>query len=246
MSDTNNNRLNAALQSGRSYRRGLVLGLTVAELFILLLFLLLLLLTALYGAALSGSSDAQEMQVASREAGRLNRLRLMLQAENLKLDRKSIAMLIESRKELQEQSRQQAETIEQLAAKKGIDPSCWHETDAEGKYSQVYLFDVNIFDKSMQVEDLAPPPQYHDEKAGLPLADFPFGKRISDREFLRVTKPIHRFANDRNVRPYPCVFYVRIHDLTSAEAKERYKQAEDIIGAHFYRYRSRRSAGATP
>ncbi|MDD9808037.1 MAG: hypothetical protein OXU34_07185 [Gammaproteobacteria bacterium] len=246
MSDTDNNRLNAALQSGRSYRRGLVLGLTVAELFILLLFLLLLLLTALYGAALSGSSDAQEMQVASREAGRLNRLRLMLQAENLKLDRKSIALLIESRKELREQSRQQAETIEQLAAKKGIDPSCWHETDDKGKYSQVYLFDVNIYDKSMQVEDIAPPTQYHDEKAGLPLADFPFSKRISDREFLRVTKPIHRFANDRKVRPYPCVFYVRIHDLTSAEAKERYKQAEDVIGAHFYRYRSRRAAGGAP
>lgn len=246
MSDTDNNRLNAALQSGRSYRRGLVLGLTVAELFILLLFLLLLLLTALYGAALSGSSDAQEMQVASREAGRLNRLRLMLQAENLKLDRKSIALLIESRKELREQSRQQAETIEQLAAKKGIDPSCWHETDEQGQYSQVYLFDVNIYDKSMQVEDIAPPTQYHDEKAGLPLADFPFSKRISDREFLRVTKPIHRFANDRKVRPYPCVFYVRIHDLTSAEAKERYKQAEDVIGAHFYRYRSRRAAGGAP
>ncbi len=246
MSDTNNNRVNAALQSGRSYRRGLALGLTMAELFILLLFLLLLLLTALYGAALSGNDDVPGMQVASRETGRLNRLHLMLQAENLKLDRKSIAMLIESRKELLEENRQQAETIEKLAAKNGVDPSCWHETDESGKYGQVYLFDVKVHDKDLQVEDLAPPPQYHEEKASLPLAGFPFGKRISDLEFLRVTKPIRQFASDRKVRAYPCVFYVRIHDLTSAAAKERYKQAENTIGSHFYRYRSRRPAKPAP
>ena len=229
----------AALLNKRSYRRGLTFGLAVAELLVLLTFLLLLLLIIPH-AATQPKEGPTEPPARAREpgapAGESREEIARVQEENAAL-RESLS---QDKQELVEKIRQQTIVIERLAKKKGIDPSCWYKTDETGKQNQVYLFDVNIYDEDMEIKDLEPPPQYVEEKARLPLAGFPFGRRISDRRFLRVTQPVYEYAKSGKLRPYPCVFYVRIRDRTAAAAKKRYQQVtEQVIGRHFYRYRSR-------
>ena len=248
-----NTRADVASLRGRSYRRGLSLGLGLSELLVLLLFLVLLLsvpyattrpaATVAPGGALGADTRArpatgQEAESVAlliesrRELGRV-------QAENVVL-RESLSR---DKGELLAQLKQQTLAIAHLAKEKGLDASCWYDFDEAGKQNQVYLFDVNVYDVGVEIKDRKAPAQYTEEKAILPL-DLPYGERISDQDFLRVTKPVYEYARTRKLRPYPCVFYVRIRDRTSAAATataaERYKQAdESVVGQHFYRYRSR-------
>lgn len=234
MGSNTSNKADAALLSGRSYRRGLTLGLGLSELLVVLLFLLLLL-----GVPYATTRPAAEQPADVHESAALliesRRELARVQAENAALRQR----LTQGSEGLLRQLRQQTLAIAHLAKEKGLEASCWYDFDEAGKQSQVYLFDVNVYDVGMEIEDLEAPPQYAEEKALLPL-DLPYGERITDDDFLRATRPIHEYARTRKLRPYPCVFYVRIRDRTSAAAPQRYEQADErVVGRHFYRYRSR-------
>lgn len=275
MASKTNPEADAALMSGRSYRRGLSLGLGLSELLVLFLFLLLLLSVpyattrpaaeappdaaaqmqpgetpkaqpadtpktppgdapqarpgAQPGAPPAASDDSAALLAASRQE--LARA----QAENAAL-RKNLSR---DKQELLDQLEQQTLAIAHLTKEKGLDASCWYDFDDAGKQNQVYLFDVNVYDVGVEIEALEAPPQYAREKALLPL-DLPYGERLSDRDFLRATQPVYEHARTRKLRPYPCVFYVRVRDRTSVASPQRYKQADErVVGKHFYRYHSR-------
>ena len=246
MASNTNSKANAVSLNKRSYRRGLSLGLGLSELLVLLLFLLLL-LGVPYATtppptaptAAQAPATAQPQSADTRKSIELliesRRELARMQAENAALREN----LSQGKEELLKQLTQQTLAIAHLSREKGLDASCWYDFDEAGKQNQVYLFDVNVHDVGLQVEDLEAPAQYAGEKALLPL-DIPYGERVSDRDFLRATKPVYEYAKTRKLRPYPCVFYVRLRDHTSAAAPERYQQADErVIGQHFYRYRSR-------
>ena len=251
MASRTNAKADAVLVGGRSYRRGLSLGLGLSELLVLLLFLLLL-LSVPYATTPptvearpadtpeTQSADTPETQPADTDDSvalliESRRELARIQAENAELREN----LSRDKQGLLDQLKQQTLAIAHLSKEKGLDASCWYDFDEAGKQNQVYLFDVNVYDVGVEIEDLEAPPQYAKEKALLPL-DLPYGERLSDRDFLRVTKPVYEHARTRKLRPYPCVFYVRVRNRTSEASPQRYEQADErVVGQHFYRYHSR-------
>ncbi|WP_085885725.1 hypothetical protein [Oceanibacterium hippocampi] len=131
--------------------------------------------------------------------------------------------------------------LDAVANSKGIDPPCWYDEieadDGRRIERAVPLFDVAVFDNHIVVRDRIPPERYAKERAGLPIGEGIFLRPVSDPEFREVMRPIRRMGKeDRRIRPYSCVFYVRVWDKTSPASKERWKQATEItIGNAFYR-----------
>ena len=115
-----------------------------------------------------------------------------------------------------------------------------------------YLLDIAIHNKHLRVRLLDAPPgsamdesgakspvTYGEEYAKLPLSPFADTKNISLEEFEMIARPIRDMGKNKQVRQYACVFYVKVWDLTSDTAKERWQQAEDVIKNSFYTYRVR-------
>ena len=131
--------------------------------------------------------------------------------------------------------------LNKIANARGIDPPCWYEEiylEADViRERAVALFDVAVFDEYILVRDRPVPEKYAAEKDRLPIASITFMKRLSDKEFVQMMRPIRQLAKEeKKVRPYSCVFFVNVWDQTSARSKERWKKAtERTIGDAFYR-----------
>ncbi len=296
-----------------TYRRGLTLGLTMAEIFILILFLLLLLLLALYAFNTEQENELQEtnhilvaiekeladvqsdpetpVAVAEKTPvaevmkkpvtdsikkqqselpkkieklvrdnkelqARLEQKRDSLPEEMKKLERKNQAL--EDKLETSDTRLQETEEkliTAELFAKKGIDPPCWYQVvDRRGEPHEqpYYLMDIAVGDQNLNFKLLQAPPgsaideqgqaaatTYAQEYEKLPLLPLSEAGSSPLREFIAMTEPIKHMGDDKQIRHYACKFYARVWDLTSATAKERWKQAEDAIKQSFYTYRVR-------
>ena len=138
-------------------------------------------------------------------------------------------------KQAEDQTALAEAAVEQLAAVKGIDPSCWYTYGSESKPEVVYLFDVAIFSTWLIIRDRPVPAEFADAKKRLPLDGIEFDQPLTNSEFLNATTPILRAGKDRLVHEaWACVFFVAVFDETAPDEKERYKRAEDVIGASFY------------
>lgn len=277
-----------------AYRRGTVLGLTVAEIFILLLFLLMLVFLSLAQEWESemekkGTDTERELQEARSV---LKDVRQVVEEakdsipvpdspvtlvsgeedENLTLDDaldnnesslpKDVRELLDRASEAIQHERLNAEQAErrveeaQAAAgrarrdldvlrKKGHNPPCWYERvsvargrDRERPY---YTFEVAVFDDSMILRRVPVPPggatddegssyySYAEEAHALELHRVPYNVPLSDEAVFSAIRPIHDLGKGGKVRSYSCIFWARVWDKTSSDAKERWKSAHDGI-----------------
>ena len=278
----------AAAQRDAAYRRGTVLGLTVAEVFILLLFLLLLALLVMV------RDWETERERETKERQRLNDHLVILQEQQEKWQEvvsefetpekvftlrqqkeeaersaaehreradalqevvseggdaaKEAAAQAEKRlqaeRELQAAQRDLQETQRQLdlLRVKGENPPCWYEIVSDAKRGTrekpLYALNVAVFDEHMVLHRPEPPAggatddggaTYASEAARLPFGAIPYGKPLSDAQLVRHLQPISAAGKEEQVRSYACIFWLRVWDKTSADAKERWKQAHDGI-----------------
>ena len=136
--------------------------------------------------------------------------------------------------------------------KKGQNPPCWYEVVPDGEGGErerpFYTFNIGVFDDSMVIRRLQPPPgsaeddgansaadettrsvatTYADEWNRLGMTDIRYDEPLSDAELTAELQRIHDAGKQSRVRSYPCIFYVRVWDETSSGAKARWQQAHD-------------------
>ena len=277
-----------------AYRRGTLLGLTMAEIFILLIFLLLLVLLALtsrHEELKEPEQAAQEPEEKERERKRLQTIlsewrpvidefktpeeiwTLHRRAAGLQrqIDRyedhldetgdgpSTVRALLEELHEenmaLQDerdnllqrvktarQAAEQARTELDIFRRKGENPPCWYRTIPAGagkvREKPYYTFDIAIYDDAMEIRRREPPPgraeddngpPYVDEARSLGLDRIDYDTRLTDTQMRKQLRPIADLGKGGKVRTYPCIFWVRVWDNTSADAKARWKRAHDDI-----------------
>jgi len=279
----------SVIQRDADYRRGTVLGLTIAEIFILLLFLLLLALLAMVrevrdkeAAANEHAKELTKAQTqlaevqkqlnpwrgviekfkapeevvtlsAQKEAAERERDYYQQQAEALQelvdenkdsREEKLLDEAQQARKERDEAQRELRENQRQLdlLRKKGEDPPCWYQTVADAKQGTrekpLYTLNVGVFDDYMILRRRPPPPggatddgdaTYAEEAKGLNLEALPYGEPLDDEAAARHLRPLHEAGETESVRSYACKFWLYVWDMTSPDAKERWKRAHDQI-----------------
>lgn len=256
----------AAETSDAGYRRGSVLGLTLAEVFILLLFLLLLALLvsmrdwrkreeelerqlealAPWQAIHKEFETPDEVLTLRQRKGELedevDRLHDLVQADDP--TKRALDAL-----ERERQAREEVERQLNLR-RKGENPPCWYETVHKRKggtrEKPHYAFNIAVFDQHMIALPVSPPPggavddgdgSYADEAAKLNFNALPYGVPLDNASMQRIFAHVSKAGTSGNVRSYPCVFFVRVWDKTSANAKARWKTAkEDILEGLFGTY----------
>lgn len=78
---------------------------------------------------------------------------------------------------------------------------------------------------------------YEEEWTALRMADVRYDVPLSNAELVAELQRIHDAGKEGDVRSYPCVFYVRVWDETSSDAKVRWQEANRTLQGLF---------GATP
>ena len=141
-----------------TYRRGLTLGLTMAEIFILILFLLLLVLLALYAVNFEQEKELQSAtEYITDQQNLLPENIVPLTEENQSL-KKENQILKDALDAADTESGKLQNTIDnlstQLAKAKGIDPPYWYKvtnSDGERHEKPYYLMDVAVYNEYLQV-----------------------------------------------------------------------------------------------
>ena len=220
-----------------SYRQGTVLGLTIAEVFILLTFLLLI--------ALLGLNQEDELL---QESDSGNAPRVWVRPEKIE----TLVTTAEQARKLQEEAEQarvvaererdQARSDLALMRRKGENPPCWYQvvSAGEGKTREKpdYVFNVAIYKDSIELAPRPAPPRgafddggglYADEWKRLYIEELPYGKALSDAEFNEAVSDLVAQGRNRQVRTYGCVFSVMVWDRTPDNAKKRWKDAHDRV-----------------
>lgn len=241
-----------------SYRQGTVLGLTVAEAFILFAFLLLIALLGLTqedevppdpdtGNAPRVWVRPEEIETlvnSARQAeGRAKEAEQARAAAERERD-KALKKVEKARKaeEGAKQARDQAQSDLELMRRKGENPPCWYEivSTGEGKTRERphYAFNVAIFENSIELAPRPAPPGgasddggglYADERKRLRIERLPYGKALSNNEFIEAVSDLVAQGRNRQVRTYECVFAVKVWDKTPEHAKKRWKHVHDRI-----------------
>ena len=137
-----------------------------------------------------------------------------------------------------------------LLRHKGENPPCWYKivnsSNGKTREKRLYVFKVAIYEDSIELGQLEPPPggafddggkTYADEWKQLQVGELPYGKKLNDIEFEEAVKILHDQGKKRQVRTYECVFSVRVWDKTPNDAKERWQYAHDeLIERYFNAY----------
>lgn len=158
----------------------------------------------------------------------------------------------EKRAEKAETARDEAQAIATRAGRtldvlreKGHNPPCWYQrvSDVRGgdRERPYYTFEVTVFDNSMVLRQVSAPPggatddegssysSYAEEARALQLDRLPYNAPLSDSAVVAALQPVHDAGKEENVRTYACIFWARVWDQTSPDAKERWKSAHDGI-----------------
>jgi TolA-binding protein len=236
-----------------SYRRGLVFGWSLAEIFLLIVFALLFAFAAKVGKTQSQASAPQSSEPAftlpvhplpSRTPGHppndfddlFRKLTLCEkrdtkcegESNNLKQQIEQLKKEIEELKKENQQLRQENEALKRQVEPHpgGADyPSCFK--NPAGKPD--YIFDVMLTSGGIVIHKNDLPDQVEKE-ALLPLSQITFDRDIPDADFLDQTDGIFDFSNQHG-----CRFYVRVTHQTKADEKDTYKERLTTIEQHFYK-----------
>ncbi len=133
---------------------------------------------------------------------------------------------------------------------KGKNPPCWYRivSAGEGKSREkpYYVFNVAIYKDSIELAPRTAPPggavddgggPYADEWKRLRIGELPYGRKLSDNEFIEAVNELVAKGRNGKVRTYECVFSVMVWDKTPEHAKRRWKDAHDrIIEGSFSAY----------
>lgn len=241
-------------ERGRTFPRGLVLGLTMAEIAILIIFVLLLALAALL------AREADRRQAAERELVRFEQIAALFEEEALPQDPVALKAALRERvdehrdadrwRELVRETETTPDVLREMAdamsaaARAGMSPaevreaiesrqvgggsdhpSCWYDRDG----TVAYLFDVALVASGFVV-DLARAPQHEAERALLPLDIVRTGSTLNQAQFLRQTRPVYEWSVERG-----CRFFVRVFDVTAADQKDLYKRRMGALESRFYK-----------
>lgn len=257
----------ATTEQDAAYRRGTVLGLTIAEVFILLLFLILIVLFALVRDRMERAERAEDRLRTWQPV--IEEFKAPEEIETLRQQKETAEATAESQRRradvlrealddsgdvgaaideaLAEAEWARGEALEakrelSLLRKKGLNPPCWYEvvSTATGgsRERPYYTFNIAVFDDSMIVLPAQTPPggaiddsdaTYAQEAQTLELALLPYGERLGDSAFDASFKRIAQAGKSKGVRSYSCIFWVRVWDRTSPEAKRRWQRAHDQI-----------------
>ena len=192
------------------------------------------------------SSDEGENRLPEDIRELLDRASEAIQKEKIKLEQ------AEKRAEEAETARDKAQAIAERAGRdldvlreKGHNPPCWYERvfDARGRGREkpYYTFEVAVFDESMVLRQVSAPPggatddegsiysSYGEEARALELHRLPYNAPLSDAAVVSAIRPVHDAGKEEKVRTYACIFWARVWDQTSPDAKERWKTAHDGI-----------------
>ena len=154
---------------------------------------------------------------------------------------RELQMAKEATKEAQRETERLSEELHVLRTK-GQNPPCWYREVPDGsggkREKPYYTFDVGVFEEHMIIRRLDAPPgravndgtsTYLEEAKLIGLSDIPYGEPLDDIAIKRYLQPIHEAGKGKRVRSYSCIFWVRVWDNTSANAKKRWKKAHDGI-----------------
>ncbi len=72
-------------------------------------------------------------------------------------------------------------------------------------------------------------PPYIAEARKIGFDQVTYDVRLTNAELVRQMRRIHDLGKTGKVRTYPCIFWVRVWDMTSENAKIRWKQAHDNV-----------------
>ena len=140
-----------------------------------------------------------------------------------------------------ERDRNQAQHDLSIFRRKGDQPPCWYTVVShEGKTRErrEYIFDVAIYEDGIELAPKPPPPggafddegdTYANERKHLQIENLPYGRKLGDEEFRESVKTLAERGENRQVRTYPCLFSVRVWDMTPVDAKKRWKHVHDNL-----------------
>ncbi|MCY4219203.1 MAG: hypothetical protein OXE56_08045 [Gammaproteobacteria bacterium] len=133
--------------------------------------------------------------------------------------------------------------------KKGDQPACWYRRvpkDGGGyREKRLYIFHAAIFGEGIVLEERSAPQgsadddnggHFGDEWRKLRVANLPYKIVLSDDEFVDAVKYISDMGRSSKVRTYPCVFSVKVWDMTPRDAKQRWKDTLKLIDYLFSTY----------
>ena len=163
-----------------------------------------------------------------------------LHKENTRLSNRNAVLRQEAAAETQEAERIKADL--DTLRRKGQNPPCWYETVSDGSKTREkahYIFNIGVYDDYMVVRRHPIPPGLADDDNGRPYAeeavdplrleDIPYNTRLSYEDMTRNMKRIRDLGKMRKVRSYSCIFWVKVWDKTSPDAKARWKNAHDGV-----------------
>ena len=186
-------------------------------------------------------NDADRRAETLREALDEAELRRDEAEKEIERSREETRQAVQARDEAQKQV-EEAERELLVLREKGHNPPCWYEKVPNGaggeREKPYYTFDVAVLDDNMVVRRLEPPPgraedddgaAYAEEARQLQLDRIPYDSPLDDTDVIRHLQPIHEAGKRAEVRSYSCIFWVRVWDETSPDAKMRWQQAHDRI-----------------
>ena len=238
----------------RPYRRGVVLGLSLAELFILLIFLLLL---TMIGYAMNKEQElAEQIKQQEHLDKTVNELKDQLtKAENEKEraeqekeeaenqlrsqikdhDPNDLIVALEKISSLTTQVNDLQDDLQpdqkESNAPKGQDSPCWYEmtkrSNGEDYEKALYIFSIRISDRHIFVKDIdAPTLEYQKQKKELEFDRTALNKDLDYADFARAFQPLKQSGDNKKVRDdRRCTFYIRMWDATTS--KSSYKRAHN-------------------
>lgn len=237
------------------YRRGVVLGLTVAEIFLLLLFLILIAALAWSRAKetelaetkdrltvaedhLDEWHDVMDQFETPEEIRKLEQRKRHLEREKRLLEREH-KMLLDTLEgqDAADAAKRLTKRLRELdeERQKGHNPPCWYREKPDGKggtrEQPCYTFNIAVFDRHFIVQRAGTPPACTAGAAAIPLHTTPYGTPLDNTALRKHLEPVSQAGKNAQVRSYPCVFWVRVWDKLShsADAKDRWKRAHDDI-----------------
>lgn len=234
-----------------SYRRGLVLGLTMAEVTILIIFVLLLGFAALLAGQRDKRKEAEHIAKARQDTIISLQEQLSTIQEQLPTGMKDIEELHRELVSLSATKQQLTEFHEaaqeagfspepdiirdalkaareykDIIAGKGTEvPSCWVQDDGTIEY----IYDINLTPNGLVVQETDLPHRAK-ERQTLQVKELLIDQEISEAAFLSATSNLFEWSKSNK-----CRFFVRVFDFTGPTQKSLYQSRLKTVEAHFYK-----------
>ncbi len=246
----------AGPRDDHSYRRGLVFGWSLAEVFLLIVFALLFAFAAKVGQSQPHNpskqphnlnqppsparpgptayptddfnSLARKLRLCEKRKKACDKVNqdLTQQIASLKAQSEKLKKQIEKLKKENGQVEQQLQALTQ-PGHNGVDyRPCFQDVTGKAEY----IFDVTLTDAGIIVHknDL---PDKRDIEAALPLDQMTFDHELSDSDFTTQSQGVFSYSVKHD-----CRFVVTVRDQTGPDKKDTYKERLRTVTALFYQH----------